>query len=55
MGSASEVEYSLILAHDLDMCDEAGYAELSTEVTEIKRMLTSLVQKIKERLLDSPG
>lgn len=48
MGSASETEYFLILAHDLGLCDDASYGELSTGVTEIKRMLTSLVQKIKE-------
>jgi four helix bundle protein len=47
MGSASELEYHLLLAHDLDLLETAEYRELAREVTEVKRMLTSFIQKLK--------
>ncbi len=47
MGSASELEYHLLLAHDLNLLDISDYERLTKEVTEIKRMLTSFVQKLK--------
>ncbi|MCA1616751.1 MAG: four helix bundle protein, partial [Acidobacteria bacterium] len=47
MGSASEVEYHLLLAHDLRLLSDATYGSLEVQVTEVKRMLTSLTQKIK--------
>ena len=47
MGSASELEYHLMLAHDLGFLDDSNYIQLSDEVREVKRMLTSLIQKLK--------
>ena len=47
MGSASELEYHLLLAHDLEMLKSTEYGCLSAEVTEVKRMLASLIQKLK--------
>jgi len=47
MGSASELEYEVLLAHDLAMLKSAEYEALSTEVTEVKRMLASLIQKLR--------
>ncbi len=47
MGSASELEYHLLLAHDLGFLQGPGYARPSNEVVEMKRMLTSLIQKLK--------
>lgn len=46
-GSASELEYHLLLAHDLGFLPLAIYTDLHNNVTEIKRMLTSLTQKLK--------
>lgn len=46
-GSASELEYHLLLAHDLNFLTDAIYTELHTNITEIKRMLTSFTQKLK--------
>src|SRR5438876_4002229 len=37
-GSASEVEYQILLAHDLKLIPSGRYEELSQEITEIKRM-----------------
>ncbi len=46
MGSASELEYHLLLARDLEYLDEATYTPLAQNVVEVKRMLASLIQKI---------
>jgi four helix bundle protein len=45
-GSASELEYQILLAHDLKLIPSGHYQELSEEIIEIKRMLTVLVQKL---------
>jgi four helix bundle protein len=38
-GSASEVDYHLLLAHDLGFIEKGIYQELETAISEIKRML----------------
>lgn len=47
MGSASELEYHLLLAHDLDYLNKSDYERIRNEVIEIKKMLTSFIQKLK--------
>ena len=47
MGSASELEYHLLLSYDLDFLTEPEHDRLAKEVTEVKRMLTSFIQKLK--------
>jgi four helix bundle protein len=47
MGSASELEYQLLLAHDLGYFDTAERDRLSSAVVEVKRMLASLITKIR--------
>ena len=46
-GSASELEYHLLLARDLELLPVDAYETLAANTTEIKRMLTSLAQKLK--------
>lgn len=46
MGSASELEYHLLLAHDLKLLKATDYTELAHHTTEVKRMLTGLIQKL---------
>jgi four helix bundle protein len=46
-GSASEVQYHLLLAHDLELLKTQDYQRLSEEVIEVKRMLASLLQKLR--------
>ena len=46
-GSANEVEYHLLLAHDLNYLTEADYTRLLNDLIEIKKMLSSLIAKIK--------
>ena len=47
MGSASELEYHLLLARDLHFLNGSNYEALSDGVVEVKRMLTSFIQKLK--------
>lgn len=47
MGSASEVEYQLLLAHDLNYLQNPEYEKLTAQAVEVKRMLSSLMQKVK--------
>ena len=46
MGSASELEYHLLLAKDLTLIKPKDHDELSQRATELKRMLTALLQKL---------
>ena len=48
MGSASELEYHLILARDLNFLSLDDYERLAKSTIESKRMLASLIQKVKE-------
>ena len=45
-GSATELEYQLLLARDLKLIQPKDYETLSAQTVEIKRMLTVLVQKL---------
>ncbi|HXD33485.1 MAG TPA: four helix bundle protein [Pyrinomonadaceae bacterium] len=47
MGSASELEYHILLAHDLSYLQDLNYYPLQTGVVEVKRMLTSLHQRVQ--------
>ena len=47
MGSASEVEYLLLLGRDLRLLLSQDYEELPCEVIEIERMLTSLIKTLR--------
>ena len=49
MGSASEVEYHFLLAKDLDMIAESQYTAFNDEITSIKRMLASLLKRIRSK------
>jgi four helix bundle protein len=46
MGSASELEYHLLLSRDLKFVGVADYEKLQSQVTEVKRMLASLTRKV---------
>ena len=45
-GSASEVEYQLLLACDLKYIQNETYREISQQVSEVKKMLNSFIQKL---------
>jgi four helix bundle protein len=46
LGSASELEYHLLLAADLEFLDSVAYKPLADRVVEVKRMLTGLIRKL---------
>jgi four helix bundle protein len=47
MGSASELEYHLLLAHDLGLLQKTEHENLQSKASEIKLMLTSFIKKLK--------
>jgi four helix bundle protein len=47
MGSASELEYLLLLIRDLNLLNSSDYTELTNEVIEVKRMLASFIKKLR--------
>jgi len=47
MGSASELEYHLLLARDLKLIKPKEHDELTQRTMELKRMLTGLRQRLK--------
>ena len=49
MGSASEVEYHFLLAKDLDLITESQHTTFNDEITRIKRMLASLLKRIRSK------
>jgi four helix bundle protein len=47
MGSAAELEYHLVLSHDLGLLNDFNYESLSIKTIEIKQMLASFIKKLK--------
>src|SRR5271165_612430 len=46
MGSASELEYHLLLSHDLGFIEVKRFQTLTSQVQEIKKMLASLIRRV---------
>jgi four helix bundle protein len=46
-GSACEAEYQLLLAHDLKYIGQDTYRKLAGDMSEVKRMLAALINKLK--------
>ena len=47
MGSASELEYLVLLSKELNFLHNAVYNSLTAEIIEIKQMLGTLIKKIR--------
>jgi four helix bundle protein len=47
LGSASELEYHLLLATDLEFIKSNDFDRLDQSVTEVKRMLAGLILTLK--------
>ena len=45
--SASELEYLLLLAHDVGLLGSAAFESLTGDTVEIKRMLSALLKKLR--------
>jgi len=47
MGSASELEYLLLLARDLNYLPQDNHQTLNADLSEVRRMLNAFIQKLK--------
>jgi four helix bundle protein len=47
MGSASELEYHLLLAHDLEILNVPDHKRLADGTVEVKQMLASLMKRLR--------
>ncbi|HET7143100.1 MAG TPA: four helix bundle protein [Anaerolineales bacterium] len=47
MGSSSELEYLLLLARDLGYLSDENHQILNNDLTEVRRMLNAVIQKLK--------
>jgi four helix bundle protein len=48
MGSASELEYHVLLSRNLKFLDAQLHSSLNSRVEEVKRMLSALIRKVDE-------
>ena len=46
-GSASELEYQLLLSKDLDLITLSDYEQLNCDLIEIRKMLNRFIQKLR--------
>lgn len=53
-GSTTELEYHLLLARDLNLLPGETYDHLATDVIDIARMLTALIQKNRPAAITGP-
>ena len=49
MGSASETEYLILLAHDLKYLNDDQYVELIDIIVSVKKMLASLLRNMRTK------
>lgn len=49
MGSASEVEYLLMLCHDLGYLEDHTYGRLREQTVEVKRMLAPFINRLRRK------
>jgi four helix bundle protein len=55
LGSASELEYHLLLSRDLGYLVSEIHEQLSQEVVETKKMLTGFIQYLGQRKTGTDG
>jgi four helix bundle protein len=48
MGSATELDYQLLLARDLDLLAADAYSTLAAQVTEIQKMLAAFILRLRK-------
>jgi len=49
LGSASELEYHLLLAKDLQLLNPDNYLVMNNKTNEIKKILVTLISKLKKK------
>ena len=50
MGSASELDYHLLLCRDLGFMNEGDYIRTSSDLTEMQKMLTAFLNRVEEQI-----
>ena len=53
MGSASELEYFLLLARDLEYLSSSDNEAVADEVSKMRRMLNCLISKVQGERVDA--
>jgi len=54
MGSASELEYQLILSHDLKYIKQSDFESLSNQLVTLKKRLNAFIQYLRTQTPNSP-
>ena len=54
LNSAAELEFHLLMAKDLELIGEKTYLSLITNLTEVKKMLSGLINSIRKKLPPRP-
>jgi four helix bundle protein len=49
MGSATELDYHLLLARDINILDLSSYDRLVHQLDDVRRMLTAFIQRLTPR------
>ncbi len=50
MGSASELDYHLLLSRDLGFVNGDDFTRFEAELTEVRKMLTSFLESVEEQI-----
>jgi len=50
MGSASELDYHLLLCRDLGFMKEDDFKRTATDLTEVRKMFTSFLSSVEEQI-----
>lgn len=50
MGSASELDYHLLLSHDLGLMNSDDFTRTAAALTEVRKMLTSFLNSVEEQI-----
>jgi len=53
--SASELQYLALLSKDLELFDSSSHQQITSQVEEVKRMLYTFIQTVKNRSKCSPS
>src|SRR5215831_12377590 len=53
MGSASELDYHLLLSRDLGIMNDDDFQQNARALTEVRKMLTSFLSKVEEQIAET--
>src|SRR5262249_41426602 len=50
LGSASELDYHLLLSHDLEFINGGDFTRTANQLTEVRKMLTSFLSSVEKQI-----